>query len=685
MNMNATFHGTGEPKTEKPGAEKMTFLNHIQGLRGLAILLIVMYHLLPSLCLNGFLWVDVFFVISGYFLVGKQLVSDKPFSLLSFAQSKAVRILLPVLTLILITEAASVGVFASLDMLQVCRSFKMSLLGQTNQYLESVSADYFSEDTRTFPLMHLWYISVLLQCYILFALLFVLWGLLRCGKKGRIISLLVIGSTSLCIDMQSWLAAWTTFAGSTYYWTGARIWEFVLGGLLVLLPKQDGQLRSLFGAVIPLALCVLSFVPIPTAYNFTCVAAVMGAFMLACCKTEPAASVLSAAPLQWVGRISFSLYLVHWPWICLSEYILGRAIGVAEVPFLMVSMFLTAAVFYHLVEKRKAPMWVVAALCFLNYGLHTAVVKTNSLQGVLHPSADAITMILAPSLLPEPTENDVYRGVENIPNKPTEDPGEGSAALLHVGDAEAPISFVVLGDSHAHDVALGLNMLGMQHGWHGVFLDAYVVPFWGAFYGGIDGANANKIPTMFCNRRKFEAIIAWLVAHPNIKTVVIAQSWSGRMVPHRLWNGSYIQNKQDIERHRVEGSREFCRQLNMIGKNVVICTDTPRLVTEKPLSYMRSRIIYGIHTEKNPLITTKKEYDDTNACLNTAFDAMEREGLCRVIHRERSFFSQGDSNAYRYGEMLFKDSNHLCRKGILMSLDGYETELNTLLKLPVQD
>lgn len=151
----------------------MSYMHHVRGLRGIAILLVVWFHFtynneaisqylrLPY----GYYGVDVFLTIMGYFLI-KGFLHKNNINIFTFLKDKANRIVLPVSILVLLTLLIS---FFSIDLTQsTAKTGLSSILGVSNIYLKQITSGYFAEDTSNNPLMHMWYVGVTLQIYVLF-------------------------------------------------------------------------------------------------------------------------------------------------------------------------------------------------------------------------------------------------------------------------------------------------------------------------------------------------------------------------------------------------------------------------------------------------------------------------------------------------------------------------------------
>lgn len=643
------------------------WLQHVAGLRGLAIFLVVLYHALPGICPNGFLGVDVFFVISGYFLVGRQLEAGAGFNVLEYAGRKAARLLTPYLALILLALVGSLLVFAGTELAGSIPLEKACLLGTGNVYLDANSGSYFSASTRNYPLMHLWYMGVLLQAYAVFGLLFWIWERVHAGKRARVATLCIICACSLIAAHLQIIPAWRAVHGGCYYWTCTRLWEFAIGGLLVLLPPAKAGGRA--AAVVALScafLVLLSFLPLRNGFLYNGAGALLGSAVVWAGRGCPGNRLLENRALLWLGGISFALYLVHWPLICYAEYILRGPLQPMQALVLAAFMLPCAYVFFRCVERPRFGLWVPVLLYALCIGLH---VKVGKLSHSGRLNAVPVQGETIARLDEVPQGSPYYDGTAGIaPNQWSQ--GEPPGPLLQViGDGTREADFAVIGDSHAFDLAAGLDAIAGRNGWHGIFLNSYVVPFWGYSFGTRGGREA---PGNFCDEEKQRAVLAWLKRQPSIKRVLLTQYWRCRMTPHTKWNGEHSPGTlEGIVEWRARELGDFCRRIQECGKEVLVLTDMPEIPAASPFRVLRASRFHHLDETCIPsLCCSRQDYERTDALFNACLDALQEAGACRVFHREHRFLKSGCYNSMSNGTLMNRDSHHLTQEGAAMSLEG---------------
>lgn len=334
--------------------------NAIDGLRAIAVLAVVIFHVDASLLPGGFSGVDLFFVVSGFVI--SQSLASRPYDhmgryLLDFYRRRVLRLLPALLLVLLVTFVVSA--------LLIPRAWRNeqydqtglgALFGVGNLVLAWQQGDYFSPGADLNPFLHTWTLGVEEQFYLLFPLLFLVWLRARASRPwvNAILPLLSLASLLL--------AAWQTTASPTsaFYLLPARLWELGAGALLY----QAIANRTLAAhwqrwALPGLMLVLVGFlyagnqpVPFPGA-----IATVVGTLMLlaaaASANTVQRPNGLLRAlqwpPLAYLGRLSYSLYLWHWPLLVLLRWTYGlHGIALWAYPVVLLAL---ASASYHWVER----------------------------------------------------------------------------------------------------------------------------------------------------------------------------------------------------------------------------------------------------------------------------------------------------------------------------------------------
>ena len=324
--------GTGEyalPPSARPGAPDIvtTATTHrpdVQALRGIAVLLVVVYHAWPELLPGGYVGVDVFFVISGYLITGLLLREIEATGKIDFSgfYARRIRRLLPAAALVTATTTLLVWLYQSpLEARDFAPTAIATALYVSNFWFAHLSVDYLQEGLRGNLLLHTWSLGVEEQFYLVWPALIVGATLcLRRAGRRRAIAWMVAGVAVLsfvaCIALTATLQSWAFFGLPT------RAWELGVGAAATLL---DGRARTLGAATqrtLTLAglLCAVGagfLLSDQTRFpGYAALLPVAGAFLVITGGAGDAgrkSGVLRLTPLQRLGDLSYSWYLWHWP------------------------------------------------------------------------------------------------------------------------------------------------------------------------------------------------------------------------------------------------------------------------------------------------------------------------------------------------------------------------------------
>lgn len=321
------------------------------------MLAVVLNHLWPGQLRGGFVGVDVFFVISGYLITSHLLregFATGRVRLGAFWARRARR-LLPASMLVLLVATAGTLLWLPMGQWQIALGQVMAAATYVvNWVLLGQAIDYFNSANSPSPVTHYWSLSVEEQFYIVWPLIVLMVFLLarRFGRRPRVLmttALIVIFAASLVYS----ILISESSPDVAYFSTLTRVWEFAAGGLLAVLmgqrsvPAGPGVWMSWIGwaGLIASALVITPEMAFP---GWVALAPVLSTVLVITARTHATSpnlnNVTAFAPLQFLGGISYSLYLWHWPLIILLPYALGRDIGtIWRVAILAVSIVLAWA------------------------------------------------------------------------------------------------------------------------------------------------------------------------------------------------------------------------------------------------------------------------------------------------------------------------------------------------------
>lgn len=348
----------------------MAFREDINGLRAVAVVLVLLFHLGVPGFSGGFVGVDVFFVISGFLMTDIIIrrLDAGSFSIERFLYDRAIRIL-PALVALVIACAAFGFIFVEPVSLQRLAIEGVAAVSFVSNILFWTEGGYFDSGAGTKWFLHTWSLSVEWQFYLLYPVILLVAGRIL-GKRRRA-ALLVAGmlfSFGLSVAAGEHAAAKANSFG--YYMLPTRAWEMLAGGLVALAPARAWSRKHEWLAAVGLALIVLSSLafqeqtPWP---SYWAAAPVTGAVLTIAFR--PRNPLLSLPPMRLGGRISYSLYLWHWPLIVAAPLFLPET-GFASLVVALASIGIACAS-YFFVEKpiqqmlkqpRRAPLRTIACL-----------------------------------------------------------------------------------------------------------------------------------------------------------------------------------------------------------------------------------------------------------------------------------------------------------------------------------
>jgi len=500
----------------------LSYRSDIDGLRALAVVPVVLFHAgIPGFG-GGYVGVDVFFVISGFLIAGFLLddLGRGYFSLVRFYERRARRIL-PALIAV-IASSTVVGYFMLLPSayIDLSKSAIAAALFGANIWFSSAASDYFAPAVEFMPLLHTWSLGVEEQFYIVFPLL--LWFLARWNRSTMLIILAALSLLSFAFSV----SAVRNQPEAAFYLTPARAWELGLGALLALygqsgsMARWSRELLAGIGLLCILAAVVLfdGLTPFPgTAALLPC----LGAAALILAGGQGSSLVtrfLSWRPLVFVGLISYSLYLWHWP---ILSFLRVRFSHVDLPPEIaagaITASFGIAVLSWKYIEmpfRRRPPKGPRAV---------TVVGVTGGAMAALV----VISMVIwwragLPERIPAEVRMAYAAARDNNPAQSqcfNKWPESGLCSFPdHNGEDRRP-AVLLWGDSHADAIMPGVSVAAERAGVSGVFAGMNACP------PLLNVDRADKGPEHGCARFN-QSVLEYLRAHEHISLVILAARWA---------------------------------------------------------------------------------------------------------------------------------------------------------------
>lgn len=328
---------------------------HVQGLRAIAVLLVVIYHVWPGRLTGGYVGVDVFFVISGFLITGqlsRELDRTGRIDLPSFWAKRARRLLPAAITVLIFCSLAVIFLLPLSSLLAETRGILASTLYVENWDLALGAVDYLASHDAT-TVQHYWSLSLEEQFYLIWPLLLLgaTWIGVKFYAARRWLPMVGVAVLVVAASLLGSILYTASNPSEAYFVTWTRLWEFGSGAILALLPRlrpRGAWANNLVGyAGMVMVLAAGWFFDRETPFpGYTAVLPVLGsALVIASDRAEKwwdIGKVLGGLPQRFVGDISYSLYLWHWPLIIIAPYVPGWGLTGAHRVALIAICFLLA-------------------------------------------------------------------------------------------------------------------------------------------------------------------------------------------------------------------------------------------------------------------------------------------------------------------------------------------------------
>ena len=579
----------------KPPARR--FRPDIQGLRAIAILLVVLYHAHVPGIRGGYVGVDVFFVISGY-LITSQLVREVAksgrLSLTRF-YLKRVRRLLPSAVIVIVGTLGIAWAFAP-PLLSKSLSVDgiFAALYTLNYRLTIEGINYQNAGAAPSAFQHFWSLGVEEQFYLFWPLLIIFAVMLTRRWWQDLLPVFLLAVIVISLYISQYLLA--ADAPMSYFSVESRAWEFGVGAIVALAAEMLARIRPdirLWISLSGLAAIIFSGFFYTDATQFPGIHAlvpVLGTALVigaGCGVRIRSEAILDNRIMQWLGTVSYPWYLWHWPIIVLAPYVWPRVTftWIVDLGLMVFALLLAAATYYVLeLPVRKfafhSAVWAVAGL-----GLMSAAVATGTFVDSTETSLLTASGPAAPPVVPIPVKNgvkkrvtdpftskltsgpvypSVLKAVSDTPGYPadcivsysaTTSPEclinqDGNATSAPIG----PNRVVLLGDSHAGEWYPDVYGVAHQFGW-----DTEVLNKVGCPLASITIENAALNQSYWqCNQWRTN-MFGRLLSEPRPRVIFIAS------LNYYTSDNTYL----------ADGWKKTLRALKAIGAPIVYLHDTP--------------------------------------------------------------------------------------------------------------
>lgn len=601
---------------------KPSFRADIEGLRGIAVVLVLLFHASIPGFNGGFVGVDVFFVISGFLITGmllREYESTGRISLRNF-YARRVRRLLPASALVLVvTLVASILILPPLSIPSVMVDISAAALYVSNIVFAFRATDYFAAGSAPSPILHFWSLGVEEQFYLFWPAIFILvaYGARKLRMRiGIAIAAIGISSFAFATYLVKRAGPWAFFSLPT------RAWELALGAILAAfgakLTRIPRWVAILFGwvglaAVVYSGIHIKDTAPFP---SWPALTPTLGASLLIAggsriSRFSPAPFLGRAIP-QFFGRISYSLYLWHWPLLVLPLTLKALSLNIYEraglallaIPFAYATQrwvenplrhgkFIGTLPRKNLATAAAMALMIAAASLgtdyFVTTNAHhntktmTAEEKIAEINALLNPLAettksassrpDTVDSIVPANLEPELINAKNDRPLTYIDRCHTQQNLLPSTLPCIYGDTTSSTTIALFGDSHALSWFPAMNIVAKKNGWKLLSLTMSAcspadIPAWNP---------SNNSVMKNCAIWRADSLKRIAQAKPLIVVVAGTRGFATIDSKGRLLKGDA---RTALWR---AGMKRTVDQLKLASKNVLYIGDAPQSLVDPPV------------------------------------------------------------------------------------------------------
>ncbi len=633
---------------------KLRYRADIDGLRAIAVLPVVFYHLGFNIFSGGYVGVDIFFVISGYLITSVILreVSANEFSILKFYERRIRRIYPALFALVAFTVLASAWLYDAKNFLDFGKSVVAATFFYSN-ILFWGETGYFDGSAVLKPLLHTWSLAVEEQFYIFFPLTVFL--VVRFFKSKLPLIMISIAVASF---------AWSIYAvgqnpEDAFYLAPMRTWELLMGSVLALniIPMQVNQsLRNGLGLV-GLGLILTSVVAYSDYTLFPGLAALpptLGAALIIYSGTNGSSwtrSVLSLSPAVFIGQISYSLYLWHWPIIVFTKYYAINPLTIGQIVIVLLTTFVISVLSWRFIETPFREINFLTRKQIFSYAILTMTV-TAVIGGIIYFNDGFRSRYDANKNLNFHSKKSPWH--ECIRQK--------SAPPCPIGHNSNLPKFLVWGDSHSRALTTGIGISAEKQGVAGYLAAERGCP------PLLDIVKTYKDCQMFS-----ETVIRFIEEHTELQTIILVARWAisaeGTRYKTEFGRPVVLIDVANLESENQTNAVLFSLGLNRtvaklltLQRKVVIVSQVPEIGYDVPSAYF---IAERSGRNANDIIDpTLNEYFDRNQVVRKTIDELvTKNPAIEVINPWKALCDQQKCLSIKDGQPLYSDDDHLSTFG----------------------
>ncbi len=603
----------------------------IDGLRALAVLPVLLFHAKLG-CPGGFVGVDVFFVISGYLisaLILRELHAET-FNIVTFWERRVRRILPALTVVVLATFFAGWLIYLPQDFESVGKSIVAQAMLVSNFFFYLQPDGYFDAGIDTKPLLHTWSLAVEEQFYLFFPLLLMV--LARTKKLSQLKTICIVGLGSFALSIYGSYAN----TSATFYLLPTRAWELLVGAFLAMMHGRfpGNQLTRESTGLVGLALVCFPMFLYHEGTRFPGLAAVppcVGAALIIYSSESERSFVgrlLAFKPIVFVGLISYSLYLWHWPVLVFSHYLAGDQKWPFRVALLVVGTVL-AAISWKFIETPFRKRHIFRRRSHL-FGFAAVAIAALLILGFTVDYGDGFPSRFSENALRYASGRNDHAFRKGIS---LEQARAGDFVELGSGTADQQISVLIWGDSHAMGVTPVIDDLCRQFSRRGIQVAQHGIP------PVLQATASNPV-----DLPSFGDSVLSFVIERKITNVIITGHWK------------FYAKSDSFKSKLVSTVNTFMAS----GVRVYLLKDVPDQGFDVPrVAALVSK--YGGDLDR--LGISREKHAKANSQLEQTFEKISQMGATLLDPAEYFLNSNGLYGAVRNNTALYTDGNHLTVAG----------------------
>lgn len=640
--------------------KRIIYRKDIDGLRAIAVIAVIFYHLDASLAPAGFFGVDIFFVISGY-LITQSIRSDinkNSFTIYNFYIRRVRRIIPALFFIVLVTTVFSFFILPINELREYVKSvFSVSTF--TSNLFFWRHTDYFSVAAELKPLLHTWSLGIEEQFYILFPVFMLLTRSLTGNRIKLWIAILLLLSFALNTSPLG-----INYPIANFFLPFTRVWELFIGAFIAINiddarnNKTTSTIFSFVGlAMILSSIFLLGSDSVSVFLGVNALLPTLGTALIIYFGNGPHINMLSFALsnyfIRYIGLISYSLYLWHWPVIALTRNIYFGEFTLTIKLVIFTTTFILSALTYTFVEQPFRTNQQLKSFLRLKAGAG-ALATLSVLAGLI--------FVFISTQYPADDHGKISKTC--FITEETLD----STQKCSFGDKNSDKIFLLYGDSHSNAMYPAFKKLALNNGWRGILATfPGCPPLFNVFRN--DGNTAK-----YCTGEYSNNIEKFLVEYKdNIDKVFLVSRWTifqnGWIKRGRLQRDTHFLSDNQVDSKDADDSSKvlkdaIIRTVNKISRELTIPTHILA-----PLPVLPSDDIRYVEI-------SREEYVNQRQYIDEIFNTFKQYPLVNIIDPINIFCPTHSCIIKNQSGWLYQDDNHVSTAGALLLLPLLQTTIN---------